>query len=151
MRATDYDANRHFFLSQKFRDNYDKALELLPLVSSDVNISRVEIWVTNRQASTEDFRNIVALADLGEFDGSNIGGANVNPNPGMQQDPSNGANDLANIMTLNDPVRKIATISISLTPYGLKQGRDYSVLENARRLSPEEYEVNRKFRIYFFK
>ncbi|MCK5815408.1 MAG: cell surface protein SprA, partial [Flavobacteriaceae bacterium] len=142
--ATDYDANRHFFLSQKFRDNYDKSLEFLPLISSAINITRVEIWVTNRQASTLDFRNIVALADLAENDPTNIGGTNVNPNPGMIQDPSNEANDLANIMTLNDPVRKIATVPSSLMPYGISQGRDFSVLENARRLSSNEYDLNRQ-------
>ncbi len=144
LKATDYDSNRHFFLSQAFRDNYDEALKLLPLINSQINITRVEIWVTNRQASTVDFRNIVALADLGENDPTNIGGSNVNPNPGMIQDPSNGANDLVNIMTLTNPVRQIATVPSALATYGVQQGRDYSVLENARRLTSNEYEINQQ-------
>tara|TARA_B110000305_G_C19464203_1_gene656653 strand:+ start:634 stop:7743 length:7110 start_codon:yes stop_codon:yes gene_type:complete len=143
-RATDYDSNRHFFVSQSFRDNYDKALELLPLISSDINITKIEVWVTNRQSSTIDFRNIVALADLGEKDATNIRGSNVNPTSGTQRDPSNQANNLVNIMTLNDPVRNIATVSSSLISYGVSQGRDYSVLENARKLRSDEYEINQQ-------
>ena len=144
LRATDYDANRHFFLSQAFRDNYDKALELLPLVNSQINITRMEVWVTNRQASTIDFRNIVAMADLAENDPTNIGGTNINPSPGVHQDPSNGSNDLVNMMTLTNPVRQIATVPTAVAPYGVQQGRDYSVLENARKLTPGEYKVNQQ-------
>ena len=66
LRATDYDNDRHFFLSQYFRENYAKSLRNYPLISSPVNITRIEIWITNRNASVEDFRSIVALADIGE-------------------------------------------------------------------------------------
>jgi cell surface protein SprA len=47
-------------------------------------------------------------------------------------------------MTLNDPVRNIATVSSSLISYGVSQGRDYSVLENARKLRSDEYEINQQ-------
>ncbi|WP_231961652.1 T9SS outer membrane translocon Sov/SprA [Urechidicola croceus] len=141
LRATDYDADRHFFLSQAFRDDYDKALEQYPLISSSINITRIEVWVTNRQASTDDFRNIVALADLAENDPTNISGTNVNPS-GPQQDPSNQSNDLEDLLTVPNPVREISTIPQALGPYGLVQGRDYSVLENARRLNPSEFTFN---------
>ena len=141
LKATDYDADRHFFLSQAFRDNYDAALKDFPLINSQINITRIEVWVTNRQASTTDFRNIVAIADLGENNPANIAGTNVNAIFG-QQDPSNGANDLANILVTPDPIRDIATISSRLAPFGLAQGRDYSVLENARRLQPSEYTLH---------
>lgn len=141
LKATDYDANRHFFLAHSFRDNYDTALQSLPLISSEINIVKMEVWVTNRQASTVDFRSIVALADLAENDLSNIGGGNVNP-LGVTQDPSNQANDLVNLMTENGPIREIATVNIALAPYLVAQGRDYSVLQNARKLQPNEYEYH---------
>jgi cell surface protein SprA len=66
--ADDYEANRHFFLSQYFRDTYDDALKNLPIVSSGINIERIEVWVTNKSSSFEDAsnRNIVAFMDLGE-------------------------------------------------------------------------------------
>ena len=61
-----YDENRHFFLSQYFRDNYDRAMRTLPLVNSSVSINRVEVWITNKQSNYDEARNIVAFADLGE-------------------------------------------------------------------------------------
>lgn len=68
--ALDYDADRHFFLSQYFRDKYDESLINYPLINSRVQITRIEVWVTNRQnrVSTTDnnLRNIIALQDLGE-------------------------------------------------------------------------------------
>lgn len=66
LRATDYDNDRHFFLSQYFRTNYANSLKNYPLVGSQVNITRIEVWITNRNASTDDFRSIVAFADIGE-------------------------------------------------------------------------------------
>ncbi|MFO7674241.1 MAG: cell surface protein SprA, partial [Lutibacter sp.] len=82
LHATDYDENRHFFLAQYFRDQYNSALKFFPLISSAVNITKVEVWVTNRNATTIDIRNIVALSDIGEGDPTNIGPANVTPVPG---------------------------------------------------------------------
>ena len=70
LKATDYDNDRHFFLSQYFIDNYANSLKNYPLINSQINITRVEVWITNRNASTEDFRSIVALADIGETNSS---------------------------------------------------------------------------------
>ena len=68
--ALDYDSDRHYFLSQYFRNKYDKALENYPYINSRVQITRIEVWITNKQnrVSTTDnnLRNIVALQDLGE-------------------------------------------------------------------------------------
>lgn len=142
LRATDYDANRHFFLAHAFRDGYNESLQLFPLINSQINIVKMEVWVTNRQSSVTDFRNIVALADLGENDIRNIGGGNVNPSPGTQQDPSNEANDLVNLLTEDGLVRFPETVNAALTPYDLNQGTDYSLLANARKLQPNEYEYH---------
>ncbi len=66
----DYDSDRHFFLSQYFRNKYDEALQNYPLISSRVQITRIEVWVTNRQnrvsTTNNNLRNIIALQDLGE-------------------------------------------------------------------------------------
>ena len=138
LQATDYDSNRHFFISQYFRDNYNAALKDYPLINSPINITRIEVWVTNRNATTEDIRNIVALSDLGEGDATNIGPANVTPSPGFQY-PENEANDINSILESNNPVRKISTVGNGLAPFAMQQGRDYSVLENAIKLSPDEF------------
>jgi len=141
LQATDYDENRHFFLSQYFRDNYNLALKDYPLINSPINITRIEVWVTNRNSTTSDIRNIVALADIGEGDPKNIGPANVTPTPGILY-PSNEANNISSILTTTNAVRKISTVGNGLSPFSMQQGRDYSVLENAIRLRPDEFTIH---------
>ena len=63
--VADYEENRHFFLSQYFRQNYDKAMSTMPNLMTGVKINRVEVWVTNKTANTNNTRNIVAFTDLG--------------------------------------------------------------------------------------
>ena len=53
LRATDYDNDRHFFLSQYFRENYARSLRQYPLISSPINITRVEVWITNNYYGRE--------------------------------------------------------------------------------------------------
>ena len=66
LTPADYEANRHYFLAQYFRDNYNKALANIPIISSNVTVTRVEVWTTNRTNSTTDSRDIIGLLDLGE-------------------------------------------------------------------------------------
>ncbi len=66
----EYDNDRHFFLSQYFRSKYDSALRNYPFIDSRVQITRLEVWITNRQnrvnTTNNNLRNIIALQDLGE-------------------------------------------------------------------------------------
>ena len=51
----DYEDNRHFFLAQYFRSHYDQALSNYPYINtSDVQITRLEVWVTNRCQSNAE-------------------------------------------------------------------------------------------------
>jgi len=59
LKADEYDGNRHFLMSQYFRSNYNTAMKQLPIVNSKVQVLRVEVWVTNRNGSTTDTRDIV--------------------------------------------------------------------------------------------
>jgi len=61
-----YEANKHFFLSQQFRNNYEKSLKTIPQITSGLNITRVEVYVTNRAGNTQTLRNVIPLLDLGE-------------------------------------------------------------------------------------
>ena len=131
LRASDYDDNRHFFLSQRFRDDFNNALSQFPLINSSKSVTRVEVWITNRNNTTEDVRNIVALADLAEGDQTNINSTLVNANG--QQDPSNASNNLNTFLTNTSGIRDISTVSSTLAGYA--QGTDYSILENARKLT----------------
>ncbi len=136
-RASNYDDNRHFFLSQQFRDEYNDALAQLPLIASSKFVTRVEVWITNRNSTTQDVRNIVAIADLGETDPNKYtlgptGLVTSNGGPG----PRNGANNLVNELTDTSPIRNISGVDGLLKPtYNLDQGSGYSILENARKLT----------------
>jgi cell surface protein SprA len=149
--ALDYDEDRHFFLAHYFRDNYDQALESYPYIRSQVQITRLEVWVTNRSQQTLNVRNVVALQDLGESEllktriGNQVGtAANGFFNTGADQFPKNSANafDPVNIgnagSALTDDIRDIATVEkgfdIGIAGYQANQGFDYAILENARKL-----------------
>jgi len=63
--ADNYEANRHYFLGQYFRDNYNGWINV-PIISSPIQITKIEVYVTNRTNQVDQARNIAAFADLGE-------------------------------------------------------------------------------------
>ncbi len=163
LSALDYEEDKHFFLAQYFRDNYDEALESYPYIKSQIQITRLEVWVTNRGQQTLNVRNIVALQDLGEaLSGQtrvgNEGGVTTaffNTDPGTGNLPRNNANDFDPQLlitgggALNDNIRDIATVDNAFNAasfnagYVLSQGTDYAILENARKLElSRDYEFN---------
>ena len=157
LRATDYDTDRHFFLSQFFIDNYANSLKNYQLISSQVNITRIEVWITNRNATTEDFRSIIAFADLGENDNPNTTFNNLVDDSGTVQPanpvsvnsngqtlflPQNNANNIYINSTLSG-IRDVSNVDNTLSStYQMQQGTDYSILENARKLNTNEYSLN---------
>ncbi|MEN8776853.1 MAG: cell surface protein SprA [Polaribacter sp.] len=150
LRTTDYDNDRHFFLSQYFIDNYANSLKNYPLINSPINITRIEVWITNRNSSTEDFRSIVAFADIGESV-SNVlvdeNGVVLNPSITQAQVsgnnlPFNGANRIGTEIIPAGGIRDVSSIDASLAPYNMQNGTNYSVLENARKLEQNEYRLN---------
>ena len=119
--ALDYDDNRHFFLAHYFRDNYDRVLRQYPFINSNIQITRSEVWITNRNNTTNDVRNIVALQDIGESDPTNIGlsivpGGFINkPKNSFPDNSNNDFNpfgiDNPGVQTiLNEAIRDIATV-----------------------------------------
>ncbi|GFR75437.1 cell surface protein SprA [Elysia marginata] len=152
--ALDYDQNRHYFLGQIFRDRYNKALEHYPFVNSKFQITRIEVWVTNRSRQTSNVRNIVALQDLGE---PNISKTHINRkapadffNGDPDDLPNNNANDfdpetIGTTSVLNDGIRELATVRNGFELPNMVQGSDYSILENAQKLQEEkDFTVNKK-------
>jgi cell surface protein SprA len=150
--ALDYDENRHFFLSHYFRDNYDRVLSQYPFINSNVQITRIEVWVTNRNNTTDNVRSIVAVQDIGESDPTNIGletipGGFINVAPGAF--PDNGNNDFnpfgidgSEPSVLNQQIRDVATVAQGFGGVPVNDGVDYVVQDNARRLTPSEYQLN---------
>ena len=138
--ASDYEENRHFFLSRYFRDKYDAAMKTLPNLTTGITINRVEIWVTNKQGNTTNTRNIVALTDLGENTKVH------NPMWGLtgMPVPSNNANsEYSTIVGSYDAARDIdQTSSVLDGIHGFVGGTDYEKLQSARLLNSSEYSVN---------
>jgi cell surface protein SprA len=148
--ADDYEANRHFFLSQYFRDIYDGALRTMPIVSSGINIERIEVWVTNKTSRFEEGsnRNIVAFMDLAENKNHIF---NKEPafqeTPGALLYPDNGANHLYEQMnSVYTAVRDVDQVTNALDPLypGFQIGRDFEKIENARKLSDREFSFNKQ-------
>lgn len=138
LNVADYEENRHFFLSQYFRNHYDAWMQKLPNLTTGITINRVEVWVTNKTGNTTNTRNIVALTDLGE---------NLKlSNPmwaASGQVPSNQANtEYAAMNSQYAAARDIDQAATTLDGGGLVGGADYEKLESARLLNSSEYTVN---------
>ena len=148
--ADEYESNRHFFLSQYFRDIYDNALKNMPLISSGINIERIEVWVTNKTSRFEEAsnRNIVAFMDLAE-NGNHV--FNKVPSfqsaPGAAVNPENSSNQLYEQLTttygLVRDVDQVTNVFEPLYP-NFQIGRDFEKIENARKLNEREYYFNRQ-------
>ena len=152
--ALDYEDNRHFFLAQYFRDNYDKSVKTYPYINSPIDITRIEVWVTNRSARTTNVRNLIALQDLGEsspnvvtLDNVTTGFFNAAPNSFPDNDV-NRVDPLAigGAGILTEDIRDIATAKDGFGSRSsqVNEGRDYAILESARKLNESEYNLHKQ-------
>lgn len=163
--ALDYDADRHYFLSQYFRNKYDDALKTYPIISSRAQITRIEVWITNRQnrinTTDNNLRNILALQDLGEGQLTNSEGVNITRevvgvddqnypnfyNNSAFNTPSQNSNNLLDPSligvggALNPGIRDVATVELNgfNSSLVMMEGQDYAKLENARKLSANDF------------
>ncbi len=148
--ALNYDENRHYFLSHYFRDNYDRTLANYPFINSNIQITRVEVWVTNRGTNAQtltDSRNVVALQDLGET--LVVGNSNIPINTAPGAFPDNSNNQLNPFVinssggVITSQVRQVSTVQQAFSgALNFQEGADYAVLENARQLNSQEYTLN---------
>jgi cell surface protein SprA len=119
-------------------------LKDLPLVTSDININKIEVWVTNTTSNYENCRNIVAFTDLGEGKESWIYNDNKVQSSGYgSQYPDNTSNTLLSNMNENS-IRSLNNVTSYLTSQGYTSGKDFEKLQKARKLSPSEYVLNSK-------
>lgn len=138
--ASDYDENRHFFLGQFFRDNYERWIANPPQVISGVNVTRVEVYVLNRNNDTQTLRNVVGLMDLGE--GQKIFNSSIKSN-GASYPNSNDANNLFQLVKgLDRNADNISEELEGLFPGNpLQDQTDYVKISGARKLAPTEYTI----------
>ncbi len=139
-KADEYDENKHFFLSQYFYDNYNKAMETFPVINSNIIITKIEVWRTNIGSAVNNNRNIIAFADLGEK--NPYGTTPYIKNPYGSEYPDNYlSNDLLSNVNV-DNLRNINTASNVLQGMGFVYGQDFEKVESARKLSENEYSFN---------
>ena len=154
INATNYDANRNFFLAHHFYNTYDQALTEIPILKTSVTLNKVEVWVTNKSSHFQESRNILALLDLGE-NGQNKQNQTISEfgdTPGLpypyNQLPNNNINGVYKTLTTNySNIRDIAKLNEALKPLSVRDfiaGRDYEKIENARRLDSTEYTINKQ-------
>ncbi len=151
--ALDYEEDRHYFLAQYFRDNYDKFLKNYPYINSPIQITRIEVWITNRGSQTSNIRNIVGFQDLGESDPdkttldnkiTNFFNGKVFSSPPANENNRLDPDAIGKEGILSTDIRDIASIPKSFGPYNssFNEGYDYAVLESARKLSQSEYKLH---------
>ena len=141
-RADEYEENKHFFIAHFFEEHYNQYLSTLPLVSSPIVITKIEVWRTTVGSATTNNRNIVAFTDLGEYD-PQFPALSYNPAYAGGQLPDNYTNNLT-MYADSSLIRNIANVSSNMQSIGFKSGTDYEKVESARLLSPNEYTVNTK-------
>ncbi|WP_223651330.1 cell surface protein SprA [Hymenobacter psoromatis] len=152
LKASQYEKDRHYFLSQYFRDKYDQTLRGLPTVQSGFEIRRLEVWVTNDNRTTDNLRNVVALADLGEAHARRL----YRPafylsttDSGRYAVPKNSANRLYGSLTAPGSTRDNLQVETFLNNLPLTGGGGVPLMKNvdyermrARKLDPREYTFN---------
>ncbi|MCH8553754.1 MAG: cell surface protein SprA, partial [Schleiferiaceae bacterium] len=150
----EYEANRHFFLGHYFRDNYERFLRNMPVITSPVQITRIEVFVTNRKSAALDVRNIVAFSDLGEAEDKayrnsarNLPGEDIFTgftgagNTAAATFPNNNVNKLnpQELVQILPGVRNMADVNATLVNAGFVEATEFVELANARKLAPNEY------------
>ncbi|TVR81057.1 MAG: cell surface protein SprA [Saprospirales bacterium] len=154
VRADEYDANRHFFLSHYNRSIFEDALSALPYINSLFRLERVEVWVTNIGNEYEDLRQIVAISDLGEYDnfsaqriqdefGLPAIPPDLRPLDGEGALPDNSANRIySQLLNDGDAVRDLRSVVNVLQgpPYNFSAGSQFEQ-RRARKLPTNRYNV----------
>lgn len=141
IKADGYEPYRHFFLGQFFRENYERSLVSSPIVTSNVQVTRVEVYVTNRNNTTANLRNVVGYLDLGENDSLY--------RPALSKGAADRVpyNEINNLLPAIQGYRSIEDLA---TPTALnsacgctfQDGTDYTYLKSARKLAPTEFTFN---------
>ena len=149
--ASDYEENKHYFLSQYFRDQYEASLSSLPIVTSRINITKIEVWVSNINNATENTKNIIGFMDLGEGDPNKIyNGPLINDANITASFPDNYSNTLYPNLTAQpynplydtSAIRGFEDANNALTAVGFQNGTDFERYKNAKLLNASEYTLN---------
>ncbi len=142
--GSNYDENRHFFLGQFFRDHFEGWLSTLPQITSGINITRIEVYLLNRQNDTQTLRDVVGFMDLGETD-KTYRKPPAYYNGSLKMDGSPTANDnndlFQKLLALGD--KSSDNINAQLEnlygPNSYANGTDFEKITSARKLAATEF------------
>ncbi len=141
IKIDDYEENRNFLLGQFFFNNYDAALATFPVIKSQVVLTRVEVWITNRTGATQNVRNMINFMDLGESHPYTKVLENPSAPTYSKGLPDNRSNRLYDLLQQNPALRiQGSGAARSLVSIGLdsSQGRDYTIA-TMRQLNTSEF------------
>lgn len=131
--SDNYDVNRHFLLDQTFRNNYNNALAEFPLIKSQANITKIEVWITNRNGATENARDVMAFMDLGEANPDKTNYAKAGKTAA-----DNSSNLLYQMLLQTPGIRNAGNAVSGALSLGLVGTRDFEKTF-ARKLNPSDY------------
>ncbi len=145
MVASNYDENRNFFLGQFFRSNFEKWTRGLPQVISGVNITRVEVYVLNRNNDTQTLRNVAGMMDMAEPDRTTMGKPdNSFIAPIVPSSPNdNSANAMFKNLTADPSLRNADTFTDAMIAKGFENSEDFVKINGARKLDQQEYTIHK--------
>ena len=143
LKADQYEENRHYLLTHYFRDNYEKGLKNLPLITSNITITKIEVWVSSNSIGSAyiDNRDLIALADLGEEKEENFSNKRLVKANNSRYPDNVSANDLLSVLNVN-ALRNKNSVSTYMKGLGVQSDEDFLKIENARRLNTNEYTFN---------
>ena len=133
------------FFRISFRDNYEQAMSSPPYVTSPINITRIEVWITNTVNSVENTRNLIGFQDIGESDPERVFNQNGQGNiVFLSTDgfPDNSANSLFQSVASDPSVRDFNQSTPALDVQGFISTQDYQKVGLARLLTPNEYTLH---------
>ncbi|RYF25710.1 MAG: cell surface protein SprA [Flavobacteriales bacterium] len=141
--GSEYEANKHYFLAQYFRNRYNTALSKPPTILSGVNITKIEVWVTNKTGNTTDSRDVVGFMDLGEqqpFNPSITPGPTAQPSAFTSPDfpaPSN------NLLATLPPGARLSNSNEVIQRFQATGATDnFAKITYARKLTDREYTIH---------
>ncbi len=141
IKADNYEENKNFLLGQYFHDHFNTAVKNFPIINSQVNISKIQVWVTNRNGAVTGVREVLCFQDLGEH---NPYMANMNNNGANVRDgvPDNASNLLYSRLAQTPGGRNQGTAgNVIQQNLGLQTGLDFEHT-TARQLTPTEFSYN---------
>ena len=138
-----YDYNQHYFLGHYFRENYNKSLQASPLINTPIQITHIEVWVSNLNNKTDGARDILALLDLGEKNpyNSNINAINCTIFPNSNNPNNQISNDL--LVQLGENGRNPNNNFVQT--FFNTDGDNYAKITAAKKLTESiDYTIHRK-------